>query len=213
MLVLGHTGITLGIATVMEAIRSKASSTEAHTSLHASSSKKGALPNNPMDCKGTSLFSNLAHRMDIRILLVGSLLPDIIDKPVGHFIFRNIFANGRIFCHSFLYLCLILLAGILLYYRRKQNWLIVLSFGSFIHLVLDQIWLTPQTLFWPLYGLAFPHGDPDTLHWLEGMLSALFTDPSTCIPEAIGAVILGIFLWQLVQAKAAGSFIRKGKVE
>jgi inner membrane protein len=213
MLVLGHAGITLGIATALEAIRSKTLFTKAHESPHAPSSAKDALPNHIMDCKRISLFSNLARCMDIRILLVGSLLPDIIDKPVGHFIFRNIFANGRIFCHSFLFLCFIFLAGIILYYRRRQNWLLVLSFGSFIHLVLDQMWLTPQTLFWPLYGLAFPRGDPDPLHWLGGIISALFADPSTCIPEVIGAAILGIFLWQLIRAKAIGSFIRKGKVE
>ena len=213
MLVLGHTGITLGVATALDAILSKTSFLRAYSASPASSSPVDSLPTVPSGKTRTSWFGSLAHHIDIRILLVGSLLPDIIDKPVGHFLFRDVFANGRIFCHTLLFLLVISLAGIFLYRRSRKNWLLVLAFGTFTHLIFDRMWLIPRTLFWPLYGWAFPQGDPDPIHWLSGVLAALLADPSTYIPEVIGAAILGIFLWQLIKASAVGSFIRRGKVE
>jgi hypothetical protein len=35
---------------------------------------------------------------DIRLLILGSLLPDLIDKPLGHIILPE--NNGRIFAHT-----------------------------------------------------------------------------------------------------------------
>ena len=97
-------------------------------------------------------LKSLGQHIDIRILLIGSLLPDIIDKPLGYLIFPETLANGRIFCHTFLFLFLVIAIGLYFHRKVKSNWLLVLSFGTFTHLVFDQIWLAPHTLFWPLYG-------------------------------------------------------------
>jgi len=93
------------------------------------------------------------HRYQASAL--GSLLPDIIDKPVGQFFFRDTFSNGRIFCHTLLFLILITLAGLCLYRSRGKTWLLGFSFGTFMHLIQDQMWLEPRTFLWPLYGFAF----------------------------------------------------------
>jgi len=128
MLILGHAGITLGAATLLSgALRIK----------HSSQDRK------------VSWFTSLSSYIDIRLLLIGSLLPDIIDKPVGQLFFREIFSQGRIFSHTLLFLVIITMAGYYLYKRRRAVWLLTLSFGTFMHLILDEIWNAPRTLFWP----------------------------------------------------------------
>lgn len=108
---------------------------------------------------GASWFTSLGNSIDMRLLLVGSLLPDIIDKPVGMFFFRDSLSNGRIFCHTLLFLILVTVAGLYFYRRYSKTWLLAFSFGTLTHLVFDQMWRTPQTLFWPLFGLPFERAD------------------------------------------------------
>ena len=66
-----------------------------------------------------------------------------------------------------------------------------MAFGVFAHLVLDEMWLEPQTLWWPLLGVEFPHySGMDPVSWLEGLLHTIFTDPVVLLPELAGLVLL-----------------------
>ena len=199
MLVLGHAGITLGIATALNGALSK--------------KYPASIPSNPASTElpfMMSLFYSLARRIDIRILLIGSLLPDIIDKPVGQILLQDTLSNGRIFCHTLLFLLIIFFSGIYLYQKRKKDWLLVLSFGTFTHLIFDQMWLTPHTLFWPLFGWSFEKGPPDLIIWVQGIFTELISEPSVYIPEIIGFVVLSIFIVEVIRLKAVGSFLRRG---
>lgn len=128
-----------------------------------------------------SWLDSLAKHVDIRFLLIGSLLPDIVDKPVGLLLFRETFSNGRIFCHTLLFLGLLSLAGIYFYRRGGKTWLLALSFGTFTHLILDQMWRSPRTLLWPVYGFAFEK--IDLTGWMSNIFYALLTDPAVYVPE------------------------------
>lgn len=152
----------------------------------------------------------LSHYLDIRLLMVGSLLPDIIDKPVGEYFFRNTFNNGRIFSHTLLFLVLLSATGFYLRERYRQTWLLTLAAGTFMHLLLDEIWLTPRTLFWPLLGLAFEKIELAT--WLSDIFHELFSNPAVYIPEAAGLAIILWFCLALVRRKRVGVFLRYGKV-
>ena len=77
MLVLAHTGITLASGVLTSKV--------IHKECHLNKASWLALPRGGID---------------YRVLLVGSLLPDIIDKPVGQVLFHDTFSNGRIFCHT-----------------------------------------------------------------------------------------------------------------
>ncbi len=92
--------------------------------------------------------SRLKVKMDYRLIIIGSLLPDIIDKPVGMIILP--LHNGRVFGHTLLFILILLLIG--LKYRK----FLFLSFASFLHLIEDEMWKEPKTLFWPLLGFEFP---------------------------------------------------------
>jgi len=101
--------------------------------------------------------------------------------------------------------------GFYLYRLNKMNWLIILSFCTFMHLIIDQMWQTPQTLFWPLFGFAFPR--EDTTNWIPNIFHALVTKPEVYLPELMGAVIIVWFAWILLQRKKVYYFIRWGQVQ
>jgi len=42
----------------------------------------------------------------------------------------------------------------------------VLAWGSFVHHILDGMWLFPKTYLWPVYGWSFPKGTPEDWFWL-----------------------------------------------
>ena len=207
MLVLGHTGITLGAALILQ---------DAIPRFFQSCRKEHQEPSPRSYCVQThpsdftpSRFTSLGNRVDLRLLMIGSLLPDIVDKPLGQLLLRDSIGNGRIFCHTLLFLVLITAAGLYLYWNRGKPWLLVLAFGSFTHLILDQMWLTPQTLFWPLYGFAFEK--MALAHWTQRILYALLTDPRVYIPEMAGAAILIQAVRPLTSKRRLRLFISTGK--
>lgn len=213
MLIFGHAGFTLGAAALINGALSKG-----HSLLTRENKVRDCLPatsesapaGNSTPDTGSSWFISLGNRIDIRLLLIGSLLPDIIDKPIGQFFFKDTFSNGRIFSHTLLFLIVITLAGLYLQRSRGKTWLLLFSFGTFTQLTIDQMWLTPETFLWPLYGFAFKR--IDLTHWTQNILYALRTDPGIYVPELIG---LGILLWfslDLLRFKRVGAFIRNGRL-
>ena len=215
MLVLAHTGITLGAAVLVAGglitnPHSPAMGGEATGSPRRSSQSVLSLLTSPVR-QASSWLTTLGKGIDVRLLLIGALLPDIIDKPLGHLFFRESLSSGRIFSHTPLFLIIITIAGLYLYRRRAKLWLLVLAFGTLIHLILDQMWQTPQTLLWPLLGFTFPK--EDITGWLPDTFNALITDPAIYIPELIGAVIIIWFAWILLRRRKVFSFIRHGRVQ
>lgn len=160
--------------------------------------------------RGKAKLAALGGWMDFRLLLVGSMLPDIIDKPIGQVIFREMFSNGRIFAHTLLFLIVVTLLGLYLYRSRGRLWLFVLAFGSAIHLILDQMWLTPRTLLWPIYGWGFEK--LDLSNWWANIWDALLTQPYVFVPEIIGALILAGFMLTLMSRKRVYALIRNGQI-
>jgi inner membrane protein len=190
MLILAHTGITLGAATVVAGVVK-----------HRRSSKGGL----------TSWFTALAGYLDIRVLIIGSMLPDIIDKPLGLYFFAGSLGSGRIYTHTLLFLILIILAGLLLYRLKHTTWMLVLAAGTLAHLLLDEMWKFPKTLLWPVMGLEFEKSD--VAGWFDNIWNALSTKPDVYVPEAIGFVILVWFGLTLIFRKKIGDFIMRGRVQ
>jgi hypothetical protein len=119
-------------------------------------------------------------KADLAFLALGSMLPDIIDKPLGLIAFGSP-SMGRTFAHTLLFL--FLLAAISLYSRDIR--LISLSWGVLIHLALDFMWNSPVILLWPIFG-NFPEvAHMDTLSYLEMLLFGL-RNFEILIPELLG---------------------------
>lgn len=213
MLVFGHTGITLAAAVLLNGVLVKSHTLA--TRANQPEEQPQPLPGKAyrQNCSsGTvaSWFISLADRTDIRLVLIGSLLPDIIDKPIGHFLFRETFSNGTIFSHTLLFLIIITIGGLYLYRSYNKSWLLALSFGTFTHLILDLMWLNPRTLLWPLYGLSFQR--IDISQWLQGLLHTLLSNPVVGIPELMGVAVVIWFVLVLVRRGRLYTFIRHGRV-
>jgi inner membrane protein len=184
MLLFAHTGITLGAAAVIAGIANQR--------------------------EKTSWFNSLARFLDIRWLVVGSMLPDIIDKPVGMYFFRDTFSNGRIFSHTLLFLLILTAVGVLLYKTRRQVWMMALVAGTLMHFIMDSMWRTPGTLLWPLMGTGF--NTIEVEGWVEGIFKAYVSVPRVYIPELIGLAVLIWFGIIVIKRKKITAFLKAGRI-
>jgi hypothetical protein len=145
------------------------------------------------------VFSYFAPRLktiiDPRYLAVGALLPDFIDKPLGMIVFASSISNGRMISHTLVFSFTLFLIGLYLYDKRSDIRVITLATGSFFHLIEDQMWATPQTLFWPLFGWSFPKDQiVDGLAFLLMLFKESFIPEFSqdFIPEIIGMIVIVI---------------------
>jgi membrane-bound metal-dependent hydrolase YbcI (DUF457 family) len=109
---------------------------------------------------GTVALVRYAFRdpnMDLRLLLVGALLPDLIDKPLGRVLQVGDYESGQLWGHT-LALSATLMVVILLATRprspQRRLWF-PLAVGSLFHLVLDFMWVHGETFLWPFLGTEF----------------------------------------------------------
>jgi inner membrane protein len=155
-------------------------------------------------------LAGIFSRVDYRLLMLGTLLPDIIDKPLGAWLLGDTISNTRIFTHTLLFILLLVIVGICLYVRTGRQGVLWLSFGCLTHLCLDQMWLNPRTLLWPLYGWSF--GRMNLNNWLGDGISSLATKPALYVPEIIGVIILAFFFIYVFRQGKLYSFLKTGKV-
>lgn len=138
------------------------------------------------------VFFTLGRRsIDYRVVMLGAILPDFLDKPIGTIAFRDEYQSGRIYGHTLLF-SLILILGIQVFLRGRtaRRWF-VLPIGCLLHLGLDAMWNEPITLFWPLFGTDFP-ATIDRGYWLEIFLRP-FKEPVYALQESFGLAVLVYF--------------------
>lgn len=146
----------------------------------------------------------LGHRLEVeesktkarglRWLLAGTILPDLVDKPIGQVLFKPYFENGRIYCHTILFASLVSIGGLRRLKHQEDERLLFLALGVASHLALDRIWIDPETALWPLLG-PFKK-DPSLRSMLEQIMLAL-KEPSFWLAEAGGATLLLLSLRSL----------------
>ncbi len=132
--------------------------------------------------------------MDLRLLLVGSLLPDLIDKPLGRVLMVGDYEAGKLWGHTLLFS--VALMGVILVAtgrrsRYRRMWF-PLAVGTLFHLVLDAMWTRGETFLWPFLGTEFTPGEPGNL--LDSFRSG-YTDPVVLAGEVAGLVYL-VWLWR-----------------
>jgi membrane-bound metal-dependent hydrolase YbcI (DUF457 family) len=110
---------------------------------------------------GTVLIARYVFKdaaMDLRWLMFGALLPDLIDKPIASIIFHDTFGTHRAFGHALVF-PVVLMTGVMIATRRgaaARKAAIAVVIGVFVHLILDAVWLSPDGFLWPLFGFEFP---------------------------------------------------------
>lgn len=139
-------------------------------------------------------------RVDYRLVLFGALLPDLIDKPLGFVLGLD----TRIWAHTFLFLFSVLLVSLTPTFGALR----FVGFGVATHLLLDEIWIRPDIVWYPAYGWWFPPAAFDAERWFETLLH----DPVVQAGEVIGAVILIAFALhhRIRSYNAVLEFVRHG---
>lgn len=134
--------------------------------------------------------------VDLRLVVLGSLLPDIVDAPLGGArVLHTVVA-------SVVLLCVVMVAtrGRRILRRR----LIFLPVGTFLHLVFDGMWARTHTFWWPAFGWSLPGRLPAVDHGV-GLLVA---------EEVAGALAL-VWCWsrfRLGDRAVRSTFVRTGRL-
>ncbi|AKB17359.1 MULTISPECIES: metal-dependent hydrolase [unclassified Methanosarcina] len=143
--------------------------------------------------------------VDLKWIAFGALLPDFIDKPLGRIILTETIGSGRIFAHTLLFGVLLGLVAAYIFYQKGWTIPLIVAGASFCHLLEDQMWNSPEVLFWPLLGWKFPK---DTLsgsfiEYFMKILSNSYNPASTSvfIPEIIGLGIILLFTASCIRSK------------
>ncbi len=122
-------------------------------------------------------------RVDYRLVLLGAILPDLIDKPLG----IALGLETRIWAHTFLFLFVLLALSLGPGLRTFR----FVGFGVATHLLLDQMWRQPDIVLYPAYGWMFPGAPFDAGFWWDVILH----DPYVQAGEVLGLIILVTFAW------------------
>lgn len=126
-------------------------------------------------------------RMDLRFLAFGAIVPDLIDTPIG-LVFWESFHSVRLWSHSLLVSAGVMVA-VLLRTRRgrpRRRWMAI-SVGMLLHLFLDAMWDTQETLWWPFLGLDLTE---QAFTSVGTYLGAVLSSPVAWTGEIVGAVYL-----------------------
>jgi membrane-bound metal-dependent hydrolase YbcI (DUF457 family) len=135
---------------------------------------------------------------DFRLVAVGSLLPDLVDKTVGRRFYRDDLGwNDHTFGHTLAFN--LALAALALRARRwrRDGRLLSLATGSATHLLVDPVIRAPRTLFWPLLGARFPR--------VNGL-----GRPATLISQAVALAITVAAIGRLAATGRLGRLLRSG---
>jgi membrane-bound metal-dependent hydrolase YbcI (DUF457 family) len=205
MLLFGHLGITLGAAMATQGIKQYFDvKSKRRITFSSPSENNDKLAIHRRIFSPVTITETLAKNIDIRFLLIGAILPDIIDKPLGLFHI----GSGRSISHTLLFLLSFTIFGLILYFAKKWKRMLVLAGGICAHLMLDSMWLNPHTFFWPFYGGQFSVGNPSD--WLSRWGSELTDDPIVLICEVIGFLVIAYFVYFLFKQRKLTIFLKDG---
>lgn len=130
-----------------------------------------------------------------KFVILGALLPDIIDKPIGVVFFSS---QGRLIGHTILFSLVLICIGLYLSYAHRMSSVLIVAVCSMGHLVLDGMWANPEVLFWPVHGWSLVEyelanwaalGD-----WIDGMWHNLGTSYPIFVGELMGTMVVAILL-------------------
>ncbi len=118
---------------------------------------------------GLLLWHLTNDRRAISLCIAGSILPDLVDKPLG-FLFPEILGSGRTIFHSLGIVLFILIVTFLFFQSNNRLPGAGVAGAVLLHQVLDEMWTLPANWFYPLFGPFQGTMIPDylgTYFWFE----------------------------------------------
>ncbi len=134
--------------------------------------------------------------IDHRVVVLGAVLPDVIDAPLGGArVLHTLAANA------------VLLVVVMLATRGRRHarrrWLF-LPVGTFLHLVFDAMWTRTETFWWPAFGWS-----------LDGPLPALDHGRAVLVLEELAGAAALLWFWhrfRLAEPAVRAVFVRTGRL-
>ena len=131
---------------------------------------------------------------DYRLVVVGALLPDVVDAPFG----------GARLTHTLLAAVAVLTVVMLTTRGRRhlRRSLLAVPIGIFAHLVADGMWARTETFWWPFFGRS-----------LEGRLPALDHGLAVLLLEELAGAAIVAWCWnrfRLRDPQVRRRFLRTG---
>jgi hypothetical protein len=137
----------------------------------------------------TALIWLQSHRqvteVDYRGAAVAALLPDLIDKPLSLTLMSDSGTSQGV-SHTLLGQTLLTLAVA----RRRPRWLIYALISN-SHLLADQMWKYPHTLFFPFSGRLDSWKFMGTPSAMLDAYAEIVTRPAIVAVEVVGLALLG----------------------
>ncbi len=140
-------------------------------------------------------FARKKPRKRFAYIAFGSILPDLIDKPLGFLLYHS-FGNGRLIAHTLLFNLLLLLLCV---YLGKELWLIGIC--SMLHLVEDQMWRMPDVLFFPFLGPIRKRPSMDLGRRIESVFAHLH-NPAYLALNVAGCIFLSVLIYICIKSES-----------
>ena len=147
---------------------------------------------------------------DFRLVMIGSIVPDILDKPMGFFLALDLLnGNLRTIGHGGLFALAFVMAGLATHFILRNPQLLVMAVASAGHMVMDQMWKQWDTLLWPLRGLEYPFATTTMSEYLSFHIQGLLNpDP---LDFFTAGIILGLLVYVFISSGTI-FFFKSGKV-
>lgn len=144
----------------------------------------------------------LDRRADLRWVIFFTLVADIIDKPLGLWVFRETINNGRVWFHS---LSVNLIVTLILILARKPG---VYALSLWIHQLCDRMWMRPGVALWPFTG-RFGYRDLPFDEWVYGIFNVY-----NVVSDVVGLGVLLFFAgrYGLLREGRIASWFRTGRI-
>lgn len=168
--------------------------------------------------------SNNNNHIDYRIVMIGSMLPDIIDKPLVQIIYGLENHEGHFIAHSLIFSVLMIVIGMIIFPMNTNKSVFLLGIYSLIHQLFDKMMLIPNIFFLPnansghfmiLKRLEFVHDITIPIYtrfpYLMGVV-IYFEKPYVFISEVIGFSIIVYFTYELFTNKGYIKFFKYGRL-
>ena len=150
--------------------------------------------------------------LDFRPVIVGSMLPDLIDKPLGLWLAPGLVDHSlRSIAHTLVFAAGLLGVGLAVWASGRGPRTALLAASNAGHLAMDQMWRNTLILFWPMLGWDFRALYPSFSEWAADHISdafRVFTD----YPELAGLLIIVAFVARLVYTRRARQFLASGSL-
>ena len=142
--------------------------------------------------------------LDDRALIVGSMLPDIVDKPLALFLAPMLVGHSlRNYGHTLVFAVLVLAVAVTLAALMRRQWPLTLALASAGHLVLDMMWFSHRILFWPFTTSDF---SPRYIHeW------GPHADPIYFGAEVLGLMVISWVGFTLIKKRRFGTWLLTGR--